>query len=227
MQDKKISFCTTCKGRLWQLSQTLPYNIAHLDENSELVLLDYQSDDGLKYYIFSEFKEELESGILKYFYLNHNYNFTMSYAKNVIHKLASGDILFNLDADNLLYFKLLEELRSLNSNEILVPHIPKNKKPGGSFGRLGYYKDLFYLNNGYNESIVGMKADDHDFIQRAIKNFKSTTKQASKEIQAIQNTRYDKDRYVDISGFVNPPINYPDEWGKAELIDYRGNLIKI
>ena len=52
---KRVSFCTTCKGRLWQLEQTLPNNLKILDDYSEIVLLDYQSPDGLKNYIFDNF----------------------------------------------------------------------------------------------------------------------------------------------------------------------------
>ena len=43
-----ISFCTVCKGRLWQLKQTIFHNLNQLESDCELVLLDYQSPDGLE-----------------------------------------------------------------------------------------------------------------------------------------------------------------------------------
>lgn len=69
----KISFCTTCKGRLWQLEQTLPKNLSLLNDNSEIILLDYKSPDNLKEYIFSKFFRYLENGKLKYFEMVEDY----------------------------------------------------------------------------------------------------------------------------------------------------------
>ncbi|KKL80749.1 hypothetical protein LCGC14_2001600, partial [marine sediment metagenome] len=45
----KISFCTTCMGRLYNLKETLPKNIEANGEypNVEFVILDYNSSDGL------------------------------------------------------------------------------------------------------------------------------------------------------------------------------------
>ena len=63
----KVSLCTTCKGRLWQLRQTLPQNLLYLDDHSEIILLDYQSPDGLKDYIYTEHSLALAQGRLKYF----------------------------------------------------------------------------------------------------------------------------------------------------------------
>ena len=43
----KVSFCSTCKNRLWQLAHTLPDNLAAIaaDSYSEMVLVNYNSED--------------------------------------------------------------------------------------------------------------------------------------------------------------------------------------
>lgn len=213
---RKISFCTTCKGRLWQLEQTLSKNIAMLDDDCEIVLLDYQSEDGLKDYIFKNFSEYLGNK-LKYYQLTDNFNFTMSYAKNIVHKLATGDVLFNLDADNLIHDTLISELRSLKDYQILIPKFSNHWSNEGSYGRLGYTRKAFYDLNGYNENIIGMKADDGDFVGRALKQ-DFIMIHSKTESQAIQNTIEQKELYTNFSS--NPPANYPAEWGKANVVNY-------
>src|SRR5205823_9246972 len=61
----KISFCTTCKNRLWQLSHTLPPNLAAIEADgcSELVLVNYNSQDELDVWI-RQFRSAIEAGRL-------------------------------------------------------------------------------------------------------------------------------------------------------------------
>lgn len=218
---KKISFCTTCKGRLWQLEQTLPKNLAMLDDYSEIVLLDYQSPDGLKAYIYQKFKEHLDNGKLKYFQMVEDYAYTSSYAKNVAHKLASGEILFNLDADNSIYNGLLYELRKLKDNQLFLPVLGLENE--GILGRLGYTKNTFYRLSGYDENIVGMKGDDGALRIKA-HELKMNVVTASVRVKAIQNSLEQKELYVN-DGIINnypmpiPPVNYPQTWGKANVLD--------
>ena len=223
----KVSFCTTCKGRLWQLRETLPYNVNMLEDDCEIILLDYHSEDGLKEFVFEHYQEELENGILKYFYLTHDYKFTMSYAKNVAHKLATGEILFNLDGDNLIYEGMVDELRKLRSNEIFIPRYDHREKEG-SYGRLGYRRELFYSLNGYDETIVGMLADDYDLVQRS-KNLPFPVKyvRASKVVEAIQNTRAQKDLFVNVTELETVPVNYPEQWGVATVLDRHAKVIEL
>ena len=41
-----ISFCTTCRNRLWQIKQTLQQNLEAIGHQNELVLVDYVSHPG-------------------------------------------------------------------------------------------------------------------------------------------------------------------------------------
>ena len=226
---KKISFCSTCKGRLWQLKQTLPENIKKLDALSEIVILDYFSDDGLKDYIFSNFYDFIESGKIKYFQMIEDYAYTSSYAKNVAHKLATGDILFNLDADNYIYDGLLYELRKLKDNQLFLPRLGLENE--GILGRLGYTKNTFFRLNGYNENIVGMKGDD-GYMRMKAHELKISVITSSVRVKAIQNSLEQKELYVNDGVIKNyhmpsPPVDYPNKWGVAQVIDHNGNRITI
>lgn len=226
---KKISFCTTCKGRLWQLSQTLPENLKLLDDHAEIILLDYQSPDNLKEYIFQNFQQYLDNGKLKYYQIIEDYAFTSAYAKNVAHRLASGEVLFNLDGDNYIYDGLLYELRVLTDHQIFVPRFGLENE--GTFGRMGYTRKTFYKLGGYDERMVGLKGDDGELQKRA-RELNLFPVRASIRISAIQNSREQKDLYVNDGKICNydkpsPPVDYPNTWGKAELLDRFGALVSL
>ena len=221
---KKISFCTNCKGRLWQLSQTLANNVKVLDDDSEIIILDYQSPDQLKEWLFGNFAEEIASGKLKYFHLEHGYNYSCAYAKNVAHKLATGDVLFNLDGDNTISVGLLRELRKLHDNSVLVPFY--TGYDNGSAGRLGYTKETFIRLNGYNETIVGLGCDDGDFVNRLLA-LDGRLMPSNERYSVIQNTVEQQQIYLNVPGLVNPPVDYPLHWGKATVTDKDNNIIDL
>src|SRR5581483_1771791 len=100
--ETKLSYCTTCKGRLHHLQETLLLNLEfskHLT-GIEFVLLDYSSGDGLGAWVEERFQAQMDSGALVYYRLDHQASFFMAHAKNVAHRLARGEIVCNLDADN-------------------------------------------------------------------------------------------------------------------------------
>lgn len=215
-----ISFCTVCKGRLWQLRQTIFKNLSMLQDDCEMVLLDYQSDDGLEDFIRSNFSEELKSGKLKVFKLLHDYNYTSSYAKNVVHRLATGDILFNLDGDNFIQEGLIETLRNLPENTLLNAQGADVVKDIGSFGRLGYHKTMFDKLCGYNEDLVGMcLADDGDLCKRALLSG-MRLKSILTPLDHIQNTDEDRHKYTNVDTLTNPPVDYPNQWGVGNVESY-------
>lgn len=217
-----LSLCTNCKGRLWQFKQTLPDTVKTLNGKVDLVLLDYQSDDGLKDWIFSNYLELLEDGRLKYFRLSNDYNYSCAYAKNVTHRLATGDVLFNLDADNTISEAEVNVLLDLPDKSIYFPIV--RKRGSGAEGRLGYHRSTFYELNGYNENIIGMGSDDGDLYLRM--RLKGMQPIESKFISdPILNTPEDKQYYVNVKGLTQPPSNWPVSFGVAKLLDRFGNEI--
>lgn len=185
----KISYCTTCKGRLHHLKETLPANLAAEagNPNVEFVVLDYGSDDGLGDWIRQNFAHEIETGRLRYARSEQEY-FRMAHAKNMAHRLATGDILCNLDADNFVpqYFsKWLGEQFDREPHAIVTTQaighldlikertgrvlrgLPPTMEIGGIGGRIAVRKEDFYRLGGYNEKIEGWGPDDLQFALRA------------------------------------------------------------
>lgn len=219
----KVSFCTTCKGRLWQLSRTIHHNLSMLDHDSEIVLLDYHSPDALRSYVFDNFSHLLGNK-LKYYRMCDDYAYTSSYAKNVAHRLGDGDILFNLDGDNYITEGLINDLRAIDDNTILIPSL--SHCDSGLGGRLGYRSALFNRLGGYDEAIVGMKGDDGAFLHRARRRG-IKCKHHLNVIQPIQNTREQKDLYTRDNPEVT--LQYPPryvKWGVADVISWDGQLVR-
>lgn len=161
---KKVNYCTTCKGRLWQLKQTLPENIKMTGHNVSLILLDYHSDDGLEEYILDNYTDHIVSGRLVYYKLETPLdNFDMAYAKHIVHLLSDGDVLFNLDADNYIG-STVNELLSLPMGKMLLPKVPDGYV--SRCGRIGVNKDDYLKVGGYDINLHGMVNDDGDFIHR-------------------------------------------------------------
>jgi hypothetical protein len=99
-----VSYCTTCKGRLAYLKQTLPGNMmAERDNpNVEFVVLDYDCPDGTADWLKAEFGAEIASGRLRCGRHAPAPTFEHAHAKNMAHRLATGSILCNVDADNFI-----------------------------------------------------------------------------------------------------------------------------
>jgi hypothetical protein len=171
----KISFCITCMGRKNHLEKTLLKNINNSisHKNVEFVLLDYNSKDGLDRWIYDNFRDFISTGILRYCKTTEPEYFKMAHAKNVAHKLATGDILCNLDADNFVYSSFVDYVNKVFNNKsrivlCIMDSFIKNKKDliGGVKGRIVVRKEDFYCVKGYNEICGVWGNDDHDFIRR-------------------------------------------------------------
>lgn len=181
----KISYCITCKGRAHHLIQTLPHNLALEKDNPniEFVVLDYDSKDGLGEWIQQNLREELESGRVRYARFEPAPNFKMAHAKNMAHRVATGDILCNLDADNFLApgfttwmrDSMVQEPKSfitslpLNAMEFLTTRLSAkvvgNKPLLG--GRVALWRDDFLKLGGYDERFTGWSPDDVNMAMRA------------------------------------------------------------
>ena len=176
----KISFCTTCMGRAHHLKETLPQNIrdnpATEDMDVEFVVLNYNSQDDLHEWMTTdpEMKAHIESGLVRYGKTTDPEFFHMSHAKNMAHRMATGDVLCNLDADNFLgnrFAELLHQNFSENMDIVINPSVRASRLLGkeeqGFFGRVVISKDNFMTLGGYDETFSGWGGEDTDFLQRA------------------------------------------------------------
>ena len=97
-----IIFCTTVKNRTEHLRQTLPKNLRD-NPKSKFLVLNYNTEDDLLDYLFSEHEAEIRSGRLIVYSELTEPKFHVANAKNIAARCAileGADILITLDADN-------------------------------------------------------------------------------------------------------------------------------
>jgi glycosyltransferase involved in cell wall biosynthesis len=184
--SQKISFCTSCGNRLWQLRETLPANLQQLPDDDELVIVDYGSSDGLSDWIWSNFHAEIHQGKIVFFETSKDVRWSSPRAKNLAHRLANKDYLFNLDADGFITTDDIAKISSAAQNGDVCRQW--SEEDDGSFGRIGLPTALFYTLGGYDETLLPMTWQDVDFLERLALAGKRATELGSPEKKAIQNT---------------------------------------
>lgn len=164
-----ISLCTTCMGRMEDLARTLPRNLADNADypHVEFVLLDYNSQDGLGNWVKKNMSAHIDSGRLVYARTTEPKWYHMAHSRNVAFKLASGDIVCNVDADNWTGPGFAAVLNRL-----------ANERPERAIfvkgwqllrGRVGVYRrEWMELLGGYDEGMTGYGHDDRDLVERAL-----------------------------------------------------------
>ena len=156
-------------GRLNHLQETLPKNLYGNQgfEGLEFVLLDYSSRDGLAGWIKARFMPEIKSGLLVYYRAEGYQRFFMAHAKNVAHRLARGEIVCNVDADNLTGWGFAAHLWKL-LGEIGPGTFACSEGKRGTSGRIAVWRRDFETLGGYDESMnQGWGFEDKDLLQRA------------------------------------------------------------
>ncbi len=184
----KITFCTVCMNRLHHIKQTLPQNI--LDNlhypHVEFLVLDYNSSDHLKEWILSELSEYIESGIVKFFRTEDVDYFDRSHSRNMMFKLASGDIVCNVDADNYTgkdFAHYINEEFKKDDNIYLVADTKKRYYfLRNAFGRFALKKDTLLALGGLDEKMKSYGSETVDLYERL-------TSTGVKEV-VIQNTNF-------------------------------------
>ena len=189
-----LSFCITCKNRLYQIRHTLRKNlndnILH-DDFIEFILVDFGSNDGLRDWVISNFQPELASGYLKYYYTEELPLWHASIAKNTAHLCAVGNILVNLDCDNFTGTwggtYVMNTFARLGDR--IVTHQFNGRFDSGNYGRIAVKRKYFYMLGGYDESLDPMGAEDKDLILRHIQiGHKYVSLTDDRFNQAIPNT---------------------------------------
>ena len=165
----RISFCTTCMGRLYHLKETILKNIENASSypDCEFVLLDYNSNDGLREWASEKLGGFMESGKVAYYMTREPFYFIASHAKNIAHRMATGDILCNIDADVSIPPGFCEYLKDVFvTNPLSIVSFSSEDMNGnsGCAGLIAAQSSHFYSVNGYDEDIyIGWGYDDMNY----------------------------------------------------------------
>lgn len=164
----KVSFCTTAMNRLHHVRQTLPQNIESNRGYAavEFVLLDYSSNDGLADWVKAEMAQHIKAGLVLFAQAAGYKEFCMAHAKNMAHRLASGDIVCNLDADNFSGSDFAGYLAGhfTKGGQIIM----RGEGPRGTGGRIALRRQDFVALGGYDERMThGWGYEDCDLHERA------------------------------------------------------------
>lgn len=164
----KVSYCSTCKGRLEQLKSTLLTNLSLLNNiDAEWIIVDYHCpnntvDELLK---LREVHQSMRKGKLRLFKFEKDVPFHMSFSKNLSHSVAKGDILFNLDIDNYISDSY-SQLITMRPNSYMVSDSLLRGIHDGAGGRIAIPRDTFFKLGGYNLSLGCAGFDDQNMYQR-------------------------------------------------------------
>ena len=161
-----------CMNRLSFLRETLPANIEQNIDNPDLefVVLDYNSPDGMEEWAKREMQPYTQSGILKYYKTHQPVNFHLSHSKNMALRLASGEIVCLVDADNFAgkgYGRWIQSVFTAEGQNTIVTNIRKDNIPfRDQGGKISFHHDLLHAVRGFDESLVGYGVDDVDLVNR-------------------------------------------------------------
>ena len=195
-----LSYCISIKNRLYQLKKTLRENIDNSSDESEFVLIDYDSNDELKEFIYNNFSNEILSGKLTYLYTDKIKYWHASICKNTTHMKAKGNILVNLDCDNYIGTGgdqlIINEFK--NSGDNIIISQTDNIMGSGNGGRISITKNNFIKLGGYNEQFYPMGYQDYDLIERA-KLFGLKYININKNNTAIKNSKEDGIKNIGIT----------------------------
>jgi hypothetical protein len=165
----KLSFCTTCSNRLYQFEQTFEANLNIISQSldTEWIIVNLGSKDALHTYMMDRLPA-LPNNII-YAYELESRPWHMSVAKNVAHRLGSGDILINLDCDNFID-NSLALLADPLSRGVQVVHLWSGVPGDGTSGRVAISRDIYYRFGGYDESFYPVGHEELDLLKRIRKS---------------------------------------------------------
>ncbi len=171
----KISFATVCMNRLHHIRQTLPKNIQDNSEyeNVEFLLLDYNSTDGLEDWVKKNMKEHIRSGKLSFYRTTEPTYFKRSHSRNMILRMAIGDIVCNVDADNYTgkgFASFLNEEFNGDRNIFLSgSYSDEFIDYKDAYGRFCGWRDDFLKVGGYDEEMESYGHEDTDLYDRLVR----------------------------------------------------------
>ena len=224
-----LSYCISIMNRIEQLEKTLRVNIDDSTDNSEFIIIDYHSNDGLKEYIYSNFQQEVLNGKLKYIYTNKINYWHSSICKNTSHMKATGKYVVNLDCDNFIGKNGDDIILNtfLEKGDNIIMSQTNNIMSSGNGGRISIMKDKFIELGGYDESFYPMGYQDYDLIERA-KKYGMNYINLNKNNNAIFNSKIESIKNIGIKMDYNKMNNVNKLLSKINIDNnnLRANLIR-
>lgn len=182
-------------NRLYHLKETLLKNIEdNLSyENLEHVLLNYNSQDGLDEWVKENFSSYIQNGRLKYFATVEPKTFNMSHSKNMVSKLATGEIVCLIDGDNYTGKDFAGYVNKcfIKNSDIFLTAIGarKIKNPRDVLGRTCFRRRDFLRVEGFDEQMLNYGFEDYDFCKRLeLAGLKRKVMLNKKYLKAISHT---------------------------------------
>lgn len=173
-KNYRISFCTAVRNRITHLKHTLPKNIKDNQsyQNVQFIILDYGSSDGLGDWIKDNMLKYIQNGVLVYYYYSIPKFFNRANSRNIAFRLADGDIICNLDADNYTgdsFAAYINEEFNNFSDTFLTAYDKNNKfVQRDILGRICCHKSDFIAVGGYDERFQEYGYEDIDLINRLV-----------------------------------------------------------
>ena len=158
-------------NRLPFLQQTLPVNLRYCEEagHAEIVLLDYNSSDGLSDWVKREMAYYLQRNILTFYQLvdPKPVHFSHPRSRNIAFRLATGEILCNVNADYFVSGTLFSFIRNTYTGGLRVAYIANfGETCKDNYGRLCVAKNDFLRVGGFDERFDGYGYEDTDLCLR-------------------------------------------------------------
>ena len=170
MELPTVTICTVAMNRLHHVRKTLPVSLQQNNNPGiNFLLLDYGSEDGLQDYVERNFHRETNEGRLVYFRYNDAVAFSRCHSRNMAMRLAGGDVVCNVDADNYAgpgFGKFVQDIFSKEKN-ICITGLD-NKWKQDAAGKLAVLKSDFISVNGYDEKFEGYGFEDYDLVNRLV-----------------------------------------------------------
>lgn len=196
----KVSFCTTCFHRTYQLRQTFERNarIIAANEETEWVIVNYNSADDLDAFMAGMLPRVVERVV--YVRETSGRSWHASVAKNVAHRNATGEVLVNLDCDNFIGEQTLAliEAHFLSGGQVL--HMWSGALGDGTGGRIAIARELFHRLGGYDETFHPMGYQDFDLLARAEASGFPMTRCGDTPDLAIRNSKEESIRHCSRKG---------------------------
>ncbi len=162
-----ISFCTTIKDRLEHIQKTFLCNIKNNENypNCEFLLLNYNCPNpNTDLWVREQLQSYIDTGRMNYYFYPDSKYFERSHARNLAFRLAKGEIICNLDADNFSgkgFARYISTVMSLGNIFLSGPVDGR-----GLGGRICVRREHWKAIGGYDERFKDWGSEDGDLASR-------------------------------------------------------------